>query len=101
MVGKLYGEGHGLGALRVQMEREHGEQAEQILLSFEGVGCTCGKVLDAAALCFRVKESKGGVGASFGATASDKEQGIGKEVLTVRVKGNVVRHANPLMSNPV
>lgn len=38
---------------------------------------------------------------SFGATEEDKKKGIGKETLTLEVKGKRVRHANPLMSNPV
>ncbi|KAH7401831.1 hypothetical protein DE146DRAFT_735149 [Phaeosphaeria sp. MPI-PUGE-AT-0046c] len=103
LVGRLCRDSNGLGSLRTQMEQEHGEQVEQLLLRFGGLQCTCEKVLDAAALCFRVvkKEQEEAGGASFGAIAGDREQGIGKEVLSVRVKGNVVRHANPLMSNPV
>jgi hypothetical protein len=38
---------------------------------------------------------------SFGATEQDKKKGIGKETLTLEVKGKRVKHANPLMSNPV
>lgn len=82
------------------MEKEYGAQVQEMVVRFSRGMCTCGEVLDAGvSLCWRVKiEIEKEV--SFGATARDREMGIGRGVLSVG-KGRVVRHTNPLMSNPV
>lgn len=93
-------------SLREEMEREYGEQVEATLLKFSGRMCTCENGLEASgSLSWRVKVEKnvGNGNKGFGATERDKEMGIGKGVLSVKGKGEgkVVRHENPLMSNPI
>ncbi|KAF1914946.1 hypothetical protein BDU57DRAFT_453212 [Ampelomyces quisqualis] len=110
-----------LRALANDMVREHGKQAGSAMVGFTGGACECGCVLSEGCLIFQILDVGGMVGGvggggatlereevvadmrekSFGATLEDRAKGIGKSTLTIEVKGKRVRHANPLMSNPV
>jgi hypothetical protein len=97
-----------LRQLSSEMAKEHGKQANSVMVKFSGIQCTCGRTVDASSLCFQIVEpSKKEVTApetivvepSFTATSEDQARGIGKS--TLALKGRRIRHANPLMSNPV
>jgi hypothetical protein len=101
-----------LRALSNEMEKEHGKQANHVLVKFSGIQCSCGNTLGTSSLCCQIVESKEEKAPvqepvvvkkepTFTATPEDRAKGIGKSTLTVEVKGKRVRHANPLMSNPV
>lgn len=106
---------HNLRALSNEMEKEHGKQANSVMVYFSGITCTCGNVLDANSLCFQIVEAATTVkkeeveqehvvvkkDPTFTATSEDRAKGIGKSTLTLDVRGRGrIRHANPLMSNP-
>jgi hypothetical protein len=99
-----------LRQLSNEMEKEHGKQANSAMVKFSGIQCSCGDIVDASSLCFQIVEptKKKEVVApepavvvepSFTATLEDQAKGIGRSTLTL--KDRRVRHANPLMSNPV
>jgi hypothetical protein len=101
-----------LRALSNEMEKEYGKQADSVMVYFSGIQCTCGSVLDTSCLCFQIvekaeedKEEEKVIikkeEPTFSTTMEDRAKGIGKATLTLDVKGKRVRHANPLMSNPV
>jgi hypothetical protein len=108
---------HNLRALSNEMEKEHGKQESGVMVRFSGIACLCGNVLGADGLCFQiveataaekkeVKEEKVVVkrkpAPTFTATPEDRAKGLGKSTLTLESKGRGrIRHANPLMSNPV
>jgi hypothetical protein len=100
-----------LRALSEEMEKEHGKQANSVMVKFSGIECTCGCILDSSALCFQiidqpvreVVEAPAVVSkqATFSATPEDKAQGIETPTITLHPRGVRIRHANPLRSAPV
>jgi hypothetical protein len=98
-----------LRQLSNEMEKEHGKQANSVMVKFSGIQCSCGGVVDAASLCFQIVEPTKKdeidvaepvvVEPSFTATREDQAKGIGRSTLTL-MDGRI-RHANPVMSNPV
>jgi hypothetical protein len=97
-----------LRQLSNEMEKEHGKQANSVMVEFSGIQCSCGGVVDSASLCFQIVEPTKveeaapepvGMEPGFTATREDQAKGIGRSTLTLKDKR--VRHANPLMSNPV
>jgi hypothetical protein len=105
-----------LRQLSSEMEKQHGKQAEVVMVTFSGIQCTCGRALDTSALSFQVaepledepvvaepEEAEEVVAetSNFTAIQSDLDKGIGTDTITFHLKGKTFRHANPLMSNPV
>jgi hypothetical protein len=100
-----------LRALSNEMEKEHGKQANYVLVRFSGIYCSCGNTVDTSSLCCQIVEGKkeaaqqqevGREEPTFTATPEDRAKGIGKSTLTLQGNGGRrVRVANPLMSNPV
>lgn len=123
---KAYKSTYNLRALSNEMEKQHGTQADTVLVEFSGINCTCGRTLDSSDLCFQIVEqpennhvdelacqcgpepgvvseepevtSKQPVST---ATPEDIAKGHDTPMLMFTVQGNAIRHASPLRSNPV
>jgi hypothetical protein len=99
-----------LRALSSEMKKQHGKQADVVMVTFSGIHCTCGRALDTSSLCFQVVEPPEEPAGSdevavetsrFTATLSDRSKGIGTSTITYKIKDKTYRYPNPLMSNPV
>ncbi|KAF2831978.1 hypothetical protein CC86DRAFT_424299 [Ophiobolus disseminans] len=110
---------YNLRALSNEMEKEHGKQANSVMVMFTGTGCTCGHTLNHTDLCFQIverptnskvaeqpetteqAESTIEKRPSFGATPADITKGIRETMLTLARPDRIIRHPNPLKYNPV